>query len=95
MLRHPFDAISNRYSLGTLFRIATFVCVAAWFATFPVGRVLLGTFITITFVLIALACVTWVLGSLGQQAAHEESLDVEAPPSSDVTSNDADISKAC
>ena len=73
--QHPFEAVSRRYSLRTVLLTSTLVCVACWLATFPFGQFLLGICASVVFLLLALACATWVLGTFGtaQEKSDDES----------------------
>jgi hypothetical protein len=67
MPRHPFDLISKRYQLRTVFLVTTGICLALWLATFTVGRILLGLLAAVGCLILALACATWVLGTVGER----------------------------
>lgn len=77
MPRHPFESISPRYSLATLLLAMTFVGLAVWLLTFDIGRIILGLVATIAFLLLAIACWSWILGTFGepQRQSHGESRD--------------------
>jgi hypothetical protein len=80
--RHPFELISARFGLRTLFIVMTVAAVAAWLSTTAMGAFFLGLFVTAVTAFLAIACWSWILGSLGEPRRHER-LDTRDPAHGD------------